>query len=95
MGRKNIKDSFIKNNIKPYPLYTFFRFLPKIFEFIKQVTKFIQKCNNPDFQLKIGKEILSVDPAYFRPNEVDLLIGDSTKVKEKLGWYQNMIWHRW
>ena len=35
MGRKNIKDSFIKNNIKPYPLYTFFRFLPKFFEFFK------------------------------------------------------------
>ena len=35
MGRKNIKDSFIKNNIKPYPLYTLFRYLPKIFEFFK------------------------------------------------------------
>ena len=34
----------------------------------------------------IGKEILSVDPSYFRPTEVDLLIGDPTKAKEKLGW---------
>lgn len=35
MGRKNIKDSFTKNKIKPYPFYTVLRFLPKIFEFFK------------------------------------------------------------
>jgi GDPmannose 4,6-dehydratase len=36
--------------------------------------------------LVIGKEVISVDPKYFRPTEVDLLIGDATKAKEKLGW---------
>ena len=46
----------------------------------------ILKCNNPEFQIETGKEVLSIDPAYFRPTEVDLLIGDSTKAKEKLGW---------
>ena len=46
----------------------------------------VVKCINPLFQLEIGKEVLSVDPAYFRPTEVDLLIGDPTKAKEKLGW---------
>ncbi len=46
----------------------------------------VAKCNNPEFQLEIGKEVLSIDPAYFRPTEVDLLIGDPTKAKEKLGW---------
>ena len=46
----------------------------------------IAKCNNPKFQLEIGKEVLSIDPAYFRPTEVDLLIGDPSKAKEKLGW---------
>jgi len=46
----------------------------------------VSKCNNSKFQLKIGKEVLSIDPAYFRPTEVDLLIGDPTKAKEKLGW---------
>ncbi|MFT5252869.1 MAG: GDPmannose 4,6-dehydratase [Flavobacteriales bacterium] len=35
---------------------------------------------------QIGKEVLAVDPAYFRPTEVDLLIGDPTKAKTKLGW---------
>lgn len=47
---------------------------------------FVKACNNPAYQLEIGKEILSVDPSYFRPTEVDLLIGDPTKAKEQLGW---------
>ena len=47
---------------------------------------YVVSCNDKQFQLKLGKEILSVDPTYFRPTEVDLLIGDPTKAKEKLGW---------
>lgn len=47
---------------------------------------FVKACHNPDYQLEIGKEVLSVDPKYFRPTEVDLLIGDPTKAKTKLGW---------
>ena len=35
---------------------------------------------------KTGKTIIEIDPAYFRPAEVDLLIGDASKAKEKLGW---------
>ena len=46
----------------------------------------VVKSTNPLFQLESGKEVLSIDPAYFRPTEVDLLIGDPTKAKEKLGW---------
>jgi GDPmannose 4,6-dehydratase len=33
-----------------------------------------------------GKCIVAVDPAYFRPTEVETLLGDPTKAKEKLGW---------
>ena len=33
-----------------------------------------------------GKPVIEIDPQYFRPTEVDLLIGDSTKAQEKLGW---------
>ena len=47
---------------------------------------YVKACHNPDFQLEIGKEVLAVDPQYFRPTEVDLLIGDPTKAKTKLGW---------
>ena len=46
----------------------------------------VLKCNNTEFQLEIGKEVLSIDPTYFRPTEVDLLIGDPSKAKNKLGW---------
>jgi GDPmannose 4,6-dehydratase len=47
---------------------------------------YVSACKNPEFKLPIGKEVLAVDPRYFRPTEVDLLIGDPTKAKEKLGW---------
>ena len=46
----------------------------------------IKSCTNPKYQLDIGKEVILIDPKYFRPTEVDLLIGDSSKAKQKLGW---------
>ena len=46
----------------------------------------VASCSNPLYQLPIGKEIVAVDSAYFRPTEVELLIGDATKAKEKLRW---------
>ena len=47
---------------------------------------YVVNCNDPDFNVQIGKEIVAVDEKYFRPTEVDLLIGDPTKSKTKLGW---------
>ncbi len=46
----------------------------------------ILSCSNPDFKLELGKKIIVVDPIYYRPTEVDLLIGDARKAREKLGW---------
>lgn len=46
----------------------------------------VSACSNPEFQVAIGTEVVGIDPAYFRPTEVDLLIGDPTKSKTKLGW---------
>lgn len=46
----------------------------------------VVSCSNPEFQLPVGKEVVSVDKRYFRPTEVELLIGDPTKSKTKLGW---------
>ncbi|EJG01871.1 GDP-mannose 4,6-dehydratase [Flavobacterium sp. F52] len=43
-------------------------------------------CDDPQYQLEIGRKVVSVDPEYYRPTEVDLLIGDPTKSKTKLGW---------
>ncbi|UQD56128.1 GDP-mannose 4,6-dehydratase [Flavobacterium sp. K5-23] len=47
---------------------------------------FVASCVNPEFQLEIGKQVIAIDPEYFRPTEVDLLIGDPTKSKTQLGW---------
>ena len=47
---------------------------------------YVVSCDDPKYQLEIGKEILSIDSKYFRPTEVDLLKGDATKAKKKLGW---------
>ena len=43
-------------------------------------------CNMPEYQVALGTVVCRVDPAYFRPTEVELLIGDPTKCKQKLGW---------
>jgi GDPmannose 4,6-dehydratase len=47
---------------------------------------YVVASNHPDFQVEIGKEVIAVDPKYYRPTEVDLLIGDPTKAMTKLGW---------
>ena len=47
---------------------------------------YVKACTDPKYSLEIGKEVLAVDPKYFRPTEVDLLIGDPTKANTKLGW---------
>ena len=38
------------------------------------------------FRKRIGEEVVGVDPLYFRPTEVDLLIGDASKARARLGW---------
>ena len=47
---------------------------------------YIKSCSDERYQIAIGKEILAIDPRYFRPTEVELLIGDPTKAKTKLKW---------
>ncbi len=46
----------------------------------------VKACHNPDFQLETGTVVVAVDPQYFRPTEVELLIGDNTKARTGLGW---------
>lgn len=55
---------------------------------VNEVAK-VAKCTNKEFQLKPGQVVLKIDPRYYRPTEVELLIGDPTKAKEKLGWKLN------
>lgn len=47
---------------------------------------YVVKCENPRYQLRIGQTIVEIDKRYFRPTEVELLIGDPSKAREKLGW---------
>ena len=47
---------------------------------------YVASCSHPNYQLPVGKQVIAVDPLYFRPTEVDLLIGDPTKSKTQLGW---------
>ena len=42
--------------------------------------------NNGEYKVAIGEVIVKVDPKYYRPTEVELLIGDPTKAMSKLGW---------
>ena len=46
----------------------------------------VVNCANPEYQVPVGQEIVGIDPRYFRPTEVDLLLGDPTKIMTKLGW---------
>jgi len=46
----------------------------------------VAASTNPDFIVEVGKEVVAVDARYYRPTEVDLLIGDPTKAQQKLGW---------
>jgi GDPmannose 4,6-dehydratase len=46
----------------------------------------VAKSDNSDFLVKKGQVVVKIDPKYFRPTEVELLIGDPTKARTKLGW---------
>jgi GDPmannose 4,6-dehydratase len=46
----------------------------------------VKSSSNVDYLLEEGKEVVKVDKVYFRPTEVDLLLGDSTKARKKLRW---------
>ena len=48
--------------------------------------QYVVSWSNDIYLIEIGKKMLSFDSQYFRPEEVDLLIGNPTKAKEKLGW---------
>ena len=50
-------------------------------------------CKNPEYFVTPGKIVLAVDPTYFRPTEVELLIGDASKAREKLTWSPKYSMH--
>jgi GDPmannose 4,6-dehydratase len=46
----------------------------------------VTAVNNEDVKVKVGDTLVKVDPRYFRPTEVETLLGDPSKAREKLGW---------
>lgn len=46
----------------------------------------VVSCSNKELQIPKGKVVVQIDPSYFRPTEVDLLLGDATKAQKQLGW---------
>ena len=52
----------------------------------EQEVAVVKACHNPDYVLPVGKQVVAVDPRYFRPAEVELLIGSPQKAKDELGW---------
>jgi GDPmannose 4,6-dehydratase len=49
-------------------------------------TAVVAESKNTDFAFRVGQEVIRIDPTYYRPTEVDLLIGDPSKSKHILGW---------
>ncbi|MBK7433795.1 MAG: GDP-mannose 4,6-dehydratase [Chitinophagaceae bacterium] len=49
-------------------------------------TGIVTGCSDPRYQIETGTEVIAVDERYFRPTEVDILIGDATKARTKLNW---------
>jgi len=54
--------------------------------FIESINKEVLSIKMINTSLNVGDEVVAVDPRYFRPTEVELLIGDPTKSQTKLGW---------
>ena len=52
----------------------------------RQEKAVVKESSNPKFKVAVGQEVVAVDEKYFRPTEVDLLIGDASKAHKKLGW---------
>lgn len=52
----------------------------------QQEKAYVKACQNSEYQIDTGKLVLEVDPAYYRPTEVEMLLGDATKARQTLGW---------
>jgi GDPmannose 4,6-dehydratase len=46
----------------------------------------VVKSSNPSYPIEIGKTVVAIHPRYYRPAEVDILVGDATKAQQQLGW---------
>ncbi len=66
-----------------------FKYIGVTLEFVGEGVQekgIVTATTNDSFKVKVGQQVTAVDEKYFRPTEVELLIGDSSKAYEKLGW---------
>lgn len=66
-----------------------FKYIGVTIEFINKGVDekgIVKTATNPDYNLTPGQEVVVVDKKYFRPTEVELLVGDASKAHNKLGW---------
>ena len=61
----------------------------------EEVGVVVGKTGNLAPKINIGQEIVKIDPRYFRPAEVDTLLGDATKAKTDLGWEPQITVKKW
>jgi GDPmannose 4,6-dehydratase len=47
---------------------------------------YVTRVMNKEAMVEEGKEVVAIDPTYYRPTEVDMLVGDPSKAQQKLGW---------
>lgn len=59
----------------------------------KEIVWHGRDVNEQGLDAKTGKVLVKIDPRYFRPTEVDQLLGDPTKAREKLGWKHTVQFH--
>ena len=52
----------------------------------QQEVGYVESVQDKDVKAKPGQTVVEVDTSYYRPTEVDLLIGDASKAEKKLGW---------
>lgn len=84
MLQQDTPDDFVLATGKTYPVKTF---VEKAFNELGIHIRWEgEGVDEKGYDTKTGAVLVEVDPKYFRPTEVELLIGDATKAKQKLGW---------
>ena len=79
-GKTNTVRDFVKMSLKEVGVELEFKGKGK------EELGVVVSCSNSKYKLPLGKEVISIDSKYFRPTEVDLLLGDASKAFNKLGW---------
>jgi GDPmannose 4,6-dehydratase len=84
MLQKGTGDSYVLATGKMTTIKQFVEYAAPAFDMVVEWTG--KGVDEKGIDLKTGRTVLSVDPKFFRPAEVDMLVGDSSKARSELGW---------